>query len=250
MEMSSSSISPLAFSLDNLKTSASSCRSPKSFRKLLDATQGFLPFQCLVCVWGHQSRKSIRFIFNHSFPVEFVRWYLTEGVLWRGPLFLEWQRTNRAQFSVDVWRRLAKRMDPDILENARRFNLKCLLAGGTKTPRVWIFFVMSMQSDKQCRTFKSRFESVVPVLAKALQQACPRPLLTERETEILELRTMGKITKQIASMEGINVRTVRAHLQGIKKKLFTDDLLNATVIALRSGMIRHTGLRRTSSYSH
>ena len=51
---------------------------------------------------------------------------------------------------------------------------------------------------------------------------------------------MGKITKQIASMEGINVRTVRAHLQRIKKKLFTDDLLNATVIALRSGMLAQT----------
>lgn len=238
--MAASSVSPLAFSLEQLKTSASSCRSPKSFRKLLDATQGLLPFQCLVCVWGYPSRKSIRFVFNHSFPVEFVRWYLTKGVLWRGPLFLEWQRTNRSQVSVDVWRRLAKRMDPEILRNARRFNLKCLLAGGTKTQRLWIFFVMSMRGEKQCRNFKRRFELVVPVLAKALQQACPRPLLTERETEILELRTMGKITKQIASMEGINVRTVRAHLQRIKKKLFTDDLLNATVIALRSGMLAQT----------
>jgi DNA-binding CsgD family transcriptional regulator len=238
--MASNSVSPLTYSLQKLKTSASSCRSPKSFRKLLKATQGFLPFQCLVCVWGYPSRKSIRFIFNHSFPVEFVRWYLTKGVLWRGPLFLEWQRTNRSQLSVDVWRRLANRMDPEILKNARRFNLKCLLAGGTKTPRLWIFFVMSMRSEKQCRHFKSRFELVVPLLAKALQRACPRPLLTERETEILELRTMGKITKQIASMEGINVRTVRAHLQRIKKKLFTDDLLNATVIALRSGMLAQT----------
>jgi DNA-binding CsgD family transcriptional regulator len=238
--MASSSVSPLAFSLDELKTSASSCRSPKSFRKLLDAAKGFLPFQCLVCVWGYSSRKTIRFIFNHSFPVEFVRWYLTKGVLWRGPLFLEWQRTNRSQLSVDVWRRLAKRMDPEILKHARRFNLKCLLAGGTKTSQLWIFFVMSMRSEKQCRQYKSRFALVVPVLAKALKQACPRPLLTEREIEILELRTMGKITKQIASIEGVNVRTVRAHLQSIKKKLFTDDLLNATVIALRSGMLAHT----------
>src|SRR5262245_6807327 len=238
MEMASSSVSPLAFSLEQLKSSAASCRSPKSFRKLLDAAKGFLPFQCLVCVWGYPSRKTIRFIFNHSFPVEFVRWYLTKGVLWRGPLFLEWQRTNRAQVSVDVWRRLAKRMDPEILKHARRFNLKCLLAGGTKSPQVWIFFVMSMRQEKQCRQYRSRFELVVPVLAKALQQACPRPLLTERETEILELRTMGKITKQIAAIEGVNVLTVRSHLQSIKKKLFTDDLLNAAVIALRSGMLR------------
>lgn len=238
--MAANSVSPLAFSLEQVKTSASFCRSPKSFRKLLNAAQGFVPFQCLVCVWGYPSRKTIRFIFNHSFPVQFVRWYLTKGVLWRGPLFMEWQRTNRPQLSVDVWHRFSKRMDPEILKHARRFNLKCLLAGGTKNSQFWIFFVMSMRSEKQCRHYKRRFELVVPVLAKALQQACPRPLLTERETKILELRTMGKIKKQIASMEGINVRTVRAHLQSIKKKLFTDDLLNAAVIALRSGMLAQT----------
>jgi DNA-binding CsgD family transcriptional regulator len=40
--------------------------------------------------------------------------------------------------------------------------------------------------------------------------------------------------------EGISQRTVSEHLQQIKKKLYTDDLVNAVVIAMRSGMLhRH-----------
>ena len=50
---------------------------------------------------------------------------------------------------------------------------------------------------------------------------------------------MGEIIKQIARAEGITDRTVRMRLQRIKKKLYTDDLVNAVVIAVRSGMIGH-----------
>ena len=48
---------------------------------------------------------------------------------------------------------------------------------------------------------------------------------------------MGEIMKQIAAAEGISERTVRQHLQRIKKKLYTDDLVNAVVIAVKSGML-------------
>jgi len=48
---------------------------------------------------------------------------------------------------------------------------------------------------------------------------------------------MGEIVKQIAVAEGISERTVREHLQHIKRKLYTDDLVNAVVIAVKSGML-------------
>ena len=47
---------------------------------------------------------------------------------------------------------------------------------------------------------------------------------------------MGELIKQIAAAQGISERTVRMHLQRIKK-LYTDDLVNAVVIAVRSGML-------------
>ena len=48
---------------------------------------------------------------------------------------------------------------------------------------------------------------------------------------------MGEAIKQIAAEEGIAERTVTMHLQRVKKKLYTDDLVNAIVMAVRSGMI-------------
>ena len=66
-------------------------------------------------------------------------------------------------------------------------------------------------------------------------------LLTKRETAVLERRAMGEITKQIGMSEGISQRTVREHFQRIKKKLYTDDLINAVVIAVKSGMLLPTG---------
>lgn len=78
----------------------------------------------------------------------------------------------------------------------------------------------------------------MPALVGASQRAYPRTLLTKRETSILERRAHGQIAKQIAANESISERTVRAHLTRIKKKLYTNDLVNAVVIALRSGMVR------------
>ncbi len=51
---------------------------------------------------------------------------------------------------------------------------------------------------------------------------------------------MGELIKQIAAAQGISDRTVRMHLQRIKKKLYTDDLVNAVVIAVQSGMLDQT----------
>jgi DNA-binding CsgD family transcriptional regulator len=62
-------------------------------------------------------------------------------------------------------------------------------------------------------------------------------LLTAREQAILDRRAMGDLIKQIAAAQAISERTVRMHLQRIKKKLYTDDLVNAVVIAVSSGML-------------
>lgn len=227
-------------SLDRWKSSAIRCGTPAQFRKLLSTLKIFLPFRHLVCLWGYHSRHSIRFVFNHGFPEELLRWYLAKGMVWKGPMFRKWLRTNRPQVSGDVYRQPGKHIDAELLQQARKFNVSSLLAGGIKSRRLWIFCVMSMNSDERCRAYLKRFELVVPILAKALQRACPRPLLTRREIAILEHRTMGKIAKEIAQVEGISEGTVREHLQRIKSKLFTNDLVNAVAIAIRSGMLVHT----------
>jgi predicted transcriptional regulator len=51
---------------------------------------------------------------------------------------------------------------------------------------------------------------------------------------------MGDSIKRIAAELAISERTVRMHLTHVKRKLYTDDLVNAVVIAVRSGMIDET----------
>jgi DNA-binding CsgD family transcriptional regulator len=166
-----------------------------------------------------------------------VRWFLGRGLLGKSPVFKEWLRTNKNQVWLDVARRLREEFDPELLAQLEKRNLQYSLAGGVLTQDLWVFFAINMESEESCRAHVNRFDAIVPLLARALRQACPRPLLTERERDILERRAMGEIIKQIASAQGISERTVRMHLQRIKKKLYTDDLVNAVVIAVRSGML-------------
>ena len=223
-----------------LKTLAAQCRSPKQYRALLDCLKTYIPYSSLFCGWGYRSHKAIGFVFNYGYPIEFVRWYLTNGVIWKGPIFHEWLRTRKVQVSLDVAKRLKDRFDPELLEWMRKFDLEYSLGGGVIRNDVWIYFSMNMASDRKCRSHLMRFQLIVPILSEALKRSCPRPLLSHRETAIMERRAMGELIKQIAAAEGISGRTVRMHLQNAKRKLYTNDLINAVVIAVRSGMIDRT----------
>jgi len=229
-----------AASVQELKASALRCHTPKQFRTLLTSLQTVLPYQNLACGWGYPASSTIGFFYNHSYPREFVRWYLTKGMLKNGPVFHEWLRTNKAQVTADVMRRMANQVDPELLERVERLNLQYTLGGGLLTQDLWVYFAVNMDSEQSCRTHLKRFQMLVPILSQALTRACPRPLLTKREITILERRSMGELIKQIAVAQGISDRTVRMHLQRIKKKLYTDDLVNAVVIAVRSGMLDQT----------
>lgn len=227
-------------SLQTWKIAAGRCSSPAQFRRRLNRLRSFIPFKHFLCVWGYPSDNAIHFVFNHGFPEALLRWYLTKKLIWRGAMYREWLRTNRSQVSSKVWIRRKKYLDPNVLEQAEKYNAMCLLAGGIKSRGLSIFCVMSMDSDETCRVFLKHFESVIPVLAQEFRRACSRPLLSNREATILEHRTLGKIPKEIARDEGISEGTVREHLQNVKRKLFTNDLVNAVVIAIRNGMLIHT----------
>jgi DNA-binding CsgD family transcriptional regulator len=227
-------------SFDDLEARASRCRTTKQFRQLLEELRMFIPYRALLCGWGYPQEATIGFIFNHGFPVDFIHWYLSKGMLRKGPMFHEWLRTRKAQVWLDVAKRLKHRFDPELLARVRRANLQHALAGGVVSRHLWVHFSMNMGSDESCRAHLRRFEMIVPALSGALRRACPRPLLSARETAILDRRAMGQRIKRIATAEGISARTVTMHLQRIKKKLYTDDLVNAVVIAARSGMIDQT----------
>jgi DNA-binding NarL/FixJ family response regulator len=180
---------------------------------------------------------TIRYIVNQGFPTDLIRWRLTTGALWTSPAFQEWLRFKRAFLWCDTAKRLKAQFDPELLTRMTQAGLQYSLCGGFASPDRFVLLAAAMPSARSGRAHLKQFELIVPWLVEASQRAYPRTLLTKRETAVLERRAKGEISKQIAAAEGISERTVREHLQQIKKKLYTDDLVNAVVIAVKSGML-------------
>jgi len=162
---------------------------------------------------------------------------LTTGALWTSPAFQEWLRVKKAVVWLDAARRLRRDFNPELLKRVEEAELQHALYGGSATRERFVLFVAAMRSLQTPRTYVKLFKVIVPWLARASQRAYPHSLLTKRETIVLERRAKGQIIKQIAAAEGMNERTVREHLQTIKRKLYTNDLVNAVVIAVKSGMV-------------
>ena len=223
--------------MTQFKTSANRCHTPKQFRDLLNRLQDVLPYRRLTCAWGYLPHCEIGFIFTPSGPTDFLRWFLTKGMLPKSPLFQEWLRSKRVQVWTDVASRYADRFEPGHRERVIESQLQHSLGSGWLDKELWVFFAITMASEETCRASVKALRLLSPCLCRALRRACPRPLLTPREAAVLERRVMGQAIKHIAAEESIAQRTVTMHLQQIKKKLYTDDLVNAIVMAVKSGML-------------
>ena len=67
--------------------------------------------------------------------------------------------------------------------------------------------------------------------------AMPRPLLTEREAEVLRALARGRINKQIADELGIGLATVVTHRRNIMEKLQLRSVAELMLYALRAGYV-------------
>jgi DNA-binding NarL/FixJ family response regulator len=63
----------------------------------------------------------------------------------------------------------------------------------------------------------------------------PRPLLSPREVEVLDLASLGLTNGQIAARMELTVHAVKFHLAGIYRKLGVANRTEAAVLYLRAG---------------
>ena len=223
--------------MEQFKSHAERCRTPKQFRDLVKRLQEIISYQSFICTWGYLEGRKIGFIYHHNFPNDFLRWFLAKGMSTKSPMIEEWLRSNQVQVWADVADRCADQFTLEHREKIFSAGLQHSIGGGWIDRELYVYCAVALPSEESCRASVKAFRFLLPCLCKALRQACPRPLLTDREVTILERRVMGEAIKQIAGEEGIAERTVTMHLQRVKKKLYTDDLVNAIVMAVRSGMI-------------
>ena len=74
-------------------------------------------------------------------------------------------------------------------------------------------------------------------IVKGARVPRPRPFLTSRETEVLQLIAEGEGNKQIATELGISIKTVEKHRQQVMNKLHIHEVAGLTRYAISKGMI-------------
>jgi len=77
-----------------------------------------------------------------------------------------------------------------------------------------------------------------PVVAARLAARIPRPELSPREVEVLQLVAEGKSNKEIAADLGLSDGTVRIHLSHIFEKLGVHDRTQAALQAVQRGIVK------------
>lgn len=224
-----------------LKEAADRCDTPKQFRNLLQQhLRRLIPYDKFAASWGVPKKHSINYIFQVNLPLDFLGWYLTTGAQWESPIFHDWVQNQRTV--PFLWADEAKRLNvaetnPELFRRITEGGLRNSMTGGRASPSHYIALHAVMPSEKDARTYLPIYKQLLPWIVEASQRAYPDSLLTKREKAVLKRRAHGEIVKQISASEGMAERTVRQHLQNIKKKLYTDDLINAVIIASQSGMI-------------
>ena len=106
------------------------------------------------------------------------------------------------------------------------------------------YLLKDTQADALCQAIKSAAAGQVQLTPKAaarLMQAVSAPEspvdLTERETEVLRLLAQGQSNKQIAHNLHISEKTVKTHVSNILSKLGVQSRTQATLCAIRIGLV-------------
>ncbi len=106
------------------------------------------------------------------------------------------------------------------------------------------YLLKDTQADELCYAIKSAAAGEVqltPRAAARLMQAVSTPEspvdLTERETEVLRLMARGQSNKQIARSLHISEKTVKTHVSNILSKLGVQSRTQATLYAIRIGLV-------------
>lgn len=87
------------------------------------------------------------------------------------------------------------------------------------------------------RAVQSGRRPMAPFVSRQLARELPRPDLTRREFQVLELMVNGLKNKEIAATLEIAEDTVKAHVKSVLSKLDAEDRLKAVRSALERGII-------------
>ena len=94
------------------------------------------------------------------------------------------------------------------------------------------------ESIQAIRAVSSGRRYIPAQVGAQIAEHLPRPDITSREIEVLQLIASGFRNKEVAHRLSISEATVNAHIKHILEKLNASDRTHAVTIALRRGIIR------------
>jgi DNA-binding CsgD family transcriptional regulator len=213
------------------------CHTPRQFRRLLADLRSVVPYRSLACKWGNSRTLVLTNIVDVDFPRFYLGWYFATGMCRKDPIFKECMATQQPQMVGEVMSRLRDRFDPEYLKKLKEYGLQHGIAGGVTEGERLAYFSLIFSSDAEALGCLGIFRKLLPALAAALIASYPYPVLTQRKRMILQGRAHGKMPDEIASELSISIRTVKMHLEEIKKKLYAVDQVHAVWIGGQTGLI-------------
>jgi DNA-binding CsgD family transcriptional regulator len=229
----------------SIQEEAARSHSPRQFKRLLGDVRSVIPYRGLACMSCNPINHRFAHLIDIDYPRRYMGWYLATGMYKKDPILEEWMRTRRPQLRSEIMQRFPERFDPEHIKRIEEFHLDHEIQGGMLDQERAGVFSLILDSDEEARAHLEPFAEILPSLFRALSKSYRYPLLTDRKKMILLRRAQGTPPRQIAQELGISERTVKMHLEEIRKKLYADDVVSAVWIAGQIGLIggSHAPLR-------
>jgi len=220
-----------------LEEAAARCRTPRQFTLLLRQLRTYIPYRQMVACCGNPATCAVYQLVEVDFPRRFLGWYLSHGMHRTDPLFRNGVLGGGARLRSELLRRLPPRSALELRKKVDEFQLQYEMAGGLILQGRYLYISLTMNGETEARAHLPLFARLLPCLCRALGSSHTEPYLTSQKRTILMWRAYGTPVKQIASDLGISPRTVKMHLEEIRRKLCAEDLVNAVWIAGQMGLI-------------
>lgn len=227
----------LSITDETIRRNAIKCHTPRQFKRLLIQLRDIVPYRQLVCGGGNLTTLTVTRVIDIDHSKSFLGWYFAHGMLRKDPLFQECIRRQQAERRSVIMSRPDARSNSELAKKLEKFQLWYEIAGATVRGNLYMYFSLTMNNEREERTYLGQFSTLLLPLCLALTDSYRHPQLTPRERTVLMSRAYGNAPKQIASDLGISPRTVKMHLEAIKKKLYAEDLVNAVWIAAQIGAV-------------
>ena len=229
--------SVLSITYETIRRDALDCHTPRQFKRLLIQLREIVPYRQLVCGGGNFTTLTVARVIDIDHSKRFLGWYFAHGMLRKDPLFQECIRSQEAQRRSVIMSRPGACSNSELAKKLEDFQLCYEIAGATVKGNLYVYFSLAMNNEREEHTYLRQFSTLLHPLCLALLDSYRHPQLTPREKTVLMSRVHGNAPKRIASDLGISPRTVKMHLEAIKKKLYAEDLVNAVWIAAQIGAV-------------